>query len=310
VIKKPTIIITSLGRTGTMFFYTLFRDVIPDCTALHEPDVFKIVRYRETDERIKQMLAQIREVGVYHLVIRKALGRWSLVRLSDARLRGELGHTETVQRVLSQRKRFVDSRSGSVYVESSFAYYGLIDILKDVFENHRVAYIVRDGGDWIRSWISWKEMQGKRWGMYGKGKIESLFGHNWPTASEMENDPYKRKWDSMSGFEKLCWAWFRLNKYALETVQENPNARLFRFEDIFQSEYRYQHLTDLVQFVTTFPNAEPISTGPLDGWLDRQIYKSVGRFPPKKEWSAKHKQQFRTICGTLMEDLGYELDQG
>jgi hypothetical protein len=308
MIKKPTIIITSLGRTGTGFFYALFREIIPAGTSLHEPDVFKIMRYRETSERIKQIRRQIQEVGVYHLVVRKALGQWSLVKLSDARLRGELGYTEAVQRVLSQRKRFVHSRSGCVYIESSLAYYGLIDVLTDVFENHRVAYIVRDGGDWIQSWMSWREMQGKRWGMYGKGKIESLFGHNWPTALEMEDDPYKFRWDSMSGFEKLCWAWSRLNGYALGTAQKNPNARVFRFEDIFQSENRYQHLADLVQFVTTFPEAELISTVPLEGWLDRQVHKSVGRFPSKNEWSTEHKEQFRAICGPLAEELGYEFD--
>jgi len=301
MIKKPSIIITSLGRTGTKFFYTLFREIIPDGTSLHEPDVFNIVQYRETGERIRQILKQIREAGVYNMIIRKALGKWSLIKLSDARVRGELGYTEAVQQVLSQREKFVHSRSGHVYIESSAAYYGLIDVLKDVYEHHRVAYIIRDGRDWVQSWMNWGEM-------YSKGKIRSLVAHTWPTASEIEGDPYGAKWKAMSRFEKVCWAWARLNEYALRTIQENPNARIFRFEDIFKSENRYQHLEELVQFVTAFPDAGQIVTAPLDGWLDRQIHKSSPRFPSWEKWSAEQKQQFRAICGPLMEKLGYEFD--
>lgn len=305
MIKKPTVIITSLGRTGTKFFYELFKEVIPNGTSLHEPDVFNIVQYRGKGELARQILKQIREAGVHNMIVRKGLGKWSLIKLSDARVRGELGYANAVQQVLSQRRKFVHSQSGDVYVESNVAYYGLIDVLKDVYEHHRAAYIIRDGHEWVQSWMNWGGMHG---GIYGKGRIVSIFAHNWPTALEIGNDPYKLKWDSMSRFEKLCWAWVRLNEYALGTIQENPNAMVFRFEDIFQSKDRYQHLANLVQFVTTFPHIDPIATDSLEGWLDRQVHKSVARFPSWEEWSAEHKQQFKTICGPLMEKLGYEFD--
>jgi hypothetical protein len=213
-----------------------------------------------------------------------------------------------VQQVLSQRRGFVHSRSGTVFIESSLAYYGLIDVLKGVYEHHRVVYIIRDGHDWVQSWLNWGEMHGISGGMYGKGRIGKIFGHNWPKASEIAADPCQQEWVSMSEFEKLCWAWFKLNAYAFDTVQENPNARVFRFEDIFQSKDRYQHLADLVQFVTTFPDIGSVSAGPLEGWLDSQVYKSAGRFPPKEKWSTEQKRQFRTMCGPLMEKLGYDLD--
>jgi hypothetical protein len=301
MIEQPTIIITSLGRTGTKFFHALFEEIIPDATSLHEPDVFNIVQYRETGERIRQILKQIRESGVYNMIIRKALGKWSLIELSDARVRGELGYAEAVQQVLSQREEFVRSRSGSVYVEANIGYYGLIDVLRDVYEHCRIVYIIRDGRDWIRSHINWGQM-------YGKGKIRSMFAHTWPAASNMKDDPYRLQWKSMSRFERLCWAWVRLNEYALGTIQENPNARVFRFEDVFQSRDRYQHLADLVRFSTMFPNTETITTGSLEGWPDRQIHKSVTRFPLWEEWSTEQKGQFKAICGLLMKKLDYEFD--
>lgn len=301
MIKKPAIIITSLGRTGTKFFCTLFKEVISDCTALHEPDVFNIVEYRGRAERARQILKQIREIGVFNLIIRRSLGNWSLIELSDARMRGQLSYTEATQCVLSQRTDFVQSQSGAVYIEANVGYYGLINVLISVYKHHRVAYIIRDGRDWVRSHMNWGEM-------YGKGRIRSVFAHTWPAASEIDSDPYTLKWDSMSRFEKLCWAWVKLNEYAIGTIQENPNARLFRYEDIFKSEDRYKNLEELVHFVTTFPNAGTIPTGSLEGWLDRQIHRSVARFPSWEGWSTEHKRQFKAICTPFMEELGYEFD--
>jgi len=306
MISKPTIIISSLGRTGTRFFATLLGQVIPDCASLHEPDVFQIVfRHGRQNGGIQESLRRMREntrqAGASYLLVRKALGRWSLVEVSDARIRGTLGHDEAVAQVLRQRKDFVRTRSGSIYVESSMAYYGLMDVVSDVYAHHRIAYIVRDARDWIRSTLTWGEM-------YGKGKIRSLVAHTWPTAKEIKDDPYRFKWDSMSHFERLCWAWVKLNEYALGSILDNASARVFRFEDIFLSQDRYQHLADLVQFVTRIPDTEPIATRSLDGWLDRQVHRSVDRIPPWEEWSAEQLQPFRSICGPLMDKLGYEFE--
>jgi hypothetical protein len=295
MVKKPAIIITSLGRTGTRFFAAFFGEIIPDSTSLHEPDTFHLGGIQV----MKRLLGQIKEAGVYNMIIRKGLGQWSMPSVSHARVRGELGYAQAVQQVLSQRKKFVESRKGTVYIESSLASYGLIDVLKDVYQQHRVVYIIRDGRDFVRSRIN-------RAPMYNRKKIFSLFAHRWPRASDFEDDPYCSEWATMSRFKRLCWAWAKLNEYALSTIDKNPDARLFRFEDIFKSEDRYQHLEDMVQFVTTFPDAKPFAVGSLDGWLDRRINPSAGLFPAWEEWSPEHKQQFETICGPLMKKSGYE----
>jgi hypothetical protein len=301
MISKPVIIITSLGRTGTQFFATLFKELLPNATALHEPDVFNFFQYEGTRERIRQTFKQVRSVGFYNLFVRKALGDGSIIELSDARVRGKLSDRETVRQLMKQRCSFVNSRGGYLYVESNAGYYGLMDVLSEVFEHYRSAYIVRDGRGWVRSKMNWGQM-------YNKGKVRAIFAHTWPTALDIESDPYRSEWNSMSRFERICWAWTRLNKYALGTVQENPNARIFRFEDIFKSKDRYQHLAELVDFVTYMPGVAPVPTKALDGWLDHQIHKSSGDFPAWPEWSTQHKQQFVEICGPLMEELGYELD--
>jgi hypothetical protein len=296
MIDKPTIVIASLGRTGTKFFCALFKEIVPDCTSLHEPDSFHIGK----GNGIRRVLDQTREAGVYNMFVRKALGQWGLANVSHARVRGELSYAGAVRQVLSQRAKFVHNRKGSLYVESSLAYYGLLDVLRDVYERHRAVYIIRNGRDWVRSKMN-------RGQMYNRGRIVGVFAHRWPEAAEFESDPYRLEWGTMPRFDRLCWAWVKLNEYALATTRENPNAKVFRFERIFESEDRYQYLADLVEFVTTIPNAEAITTGSLDGRLDKRINVGVGLFPSWEEWPPEYKQRFETICGPLMEKMGYEL---
>jgi hypothetical protein len=298
MIAKPAIIITSLGRTGTKFFAALFGHLLPDVSSLHEPDVFNFYQYRGAKERIRQTILQIREVGFYHLFFRKALGGGSLIELSDARVRHELEYSEAVRRLLLQRSRFVQSRTGSTYVESNVGYYGLIDVLSQTFEHHRTVYVIRDAHDWIRSHMNWGQM-------YNKSRIRAILAHTWPMASEIADDPYCSEWHSMSRFERLCWAWVRLNTYALGSVRANPSARTFRFEDVFTSDERYEHLTDLVNFAVDLPEVDPVPPRALAGWLDQVVHRSSGDFPAWSGWSTEDKQKYAEICGPLMEELRY-----
>lgn len=301
MIEKPTIIVTSLGRTGTKFFAALFSEVLPTATSLHEPDTFTLFEYKGTGERIRQVIRQMRESGFHNLLSIEALRSGSLIEISDARVRSELGYAEAIRKLVKQRSRFIDSEEGSAYVESSIAYYGLIDVLKHACKDHRVAYVVRDARDWVRSNMDWGEI-------YGKGKIRQLIAHTWPTAPEIRGDPYATQWDDMSRFERLCWAWGRLNAYALETVKENPSARVYRFEDIFYSSERYQHLEDMTRFLMGLPGVEPVASDSLRGWLDRRIHKGNAQFPSWEEWTTKQKQSLTTLCGPLIEKLGYHPD--
>ncbi len=293
MIQKPTIIITSLGRTGTRFFSTLFDGIISDGTALHEPDILNVGQGKG-----KEIIRQIQESGIHNFIIRKALGQWSLVKISDGRVTKKLNYEESVKKTLNQRQQFVESKSGQVYIESNLGYYGLIDVLKDVYKHHRVIYVIRSPYDWIRSVMSWGTM-------YNKGKIRGKVAHTWPTAFDFASDPYKLKWESMSRFERVCWSWGKLNEYAVNSVSQNVNAKVFRFEDIFKSDNRYEYLMELVQFATDIPNVSPIIVDSLDGWLNKQIHQSKDQFPPWENWSREEKQHFQAVCGTLINKFNY-----
>lgn len=290
MIEKPTIIVTSLGRTGTKFFATFFREIIFDGVALHQPDIIS---------REDGLLKQFQESGLYNLVVLRTLGKWSLIRLSDAKVKGDISRAEATQELLRQRRDFIKAQPGGLYVESSSGYYGLLDVLSETFRHYRAVYLVRDGRSWVRSQMNWG-------GLYAdKGFIKSKLAHTWPTAAEFKADPYRSQWAKMTRFERVCWAWARLNGYALDRLSTNSNVRLFRFEDIFKAEDRYDHLADLVQFTTTFPGLEPIETRPIEGWLEKRIHQSAGQFPDWPNWSAFQKQRFDEICGPLMARLAY-----
>jgi hypothetical protein len=297
MIEKPSILITSLGRTGTEFFARFFAEILPDSTSVHEPDIFQNTG---VENKWRHYLQQVRRAGMWRMVFLKAIGKWTLVNLSDAKFVGRLNHEKAIRLLNDQRKSFIHTMPGSIYVEANIGYYGLLDITPQVFREHRAVYVVRDGRDWIRSHMNWGEF-------YGKTGIRKIISHNWPAASDLSNDPYMDKWDSLSRFEQLCWAWTRLNEYALDTVSKNPNVRVFQFEKIFMGEQRYQVLDELLAFAASLPGIDPLRIGSPKGWLERKIHQSSEGFPAWENWTDDQKRQFKYLCGPLMEKLGYKI---
>jgi hypothetical protein len=296
MIDKPSIIVTSLGRTGTKFFSLLFKEIIPDCSSFHEPDIIQY--FGTSNNRIKPFIARVRDAGIYNMVFLKLLGKWSLIKVSDARLREDVSEEQAIKEVLWQRTGFINSKPGNIYVESNAGYYGLIPILNKVYTHHRAIYIVRDGREWVSSAMNVGEL-------YGKKGLRKIFSHKVPSASEFPNDPLYERWQSISQFEKLCWAWAKLNGYALNAIVKNPYAHMFHFEEIFSKNKSYQVLNDLVTFATSLPGIEPKHIGKTDGWLDRKIHESSNEFQAWKKWTIDQRSQFGKICGPLMEELGY-----
>lgn len=297
MIEKPTIVITSTGRTGTEFFAKLFADILPNCTSLHEPDIFK---FNGVENRFEHYRQQTRRAGVWKMLLLKALGKWTLVKLSDARFLGKMKYEQAKKELDIQRASFIAKMPGDVYVESNLGYYGLLDVMPGAFKNHRTIYIVRDGRDWVRSMLNWGEVYGKR------GLARQLIAHKWPTAVDFPDDPLTKQWNTASRFTKLCWAWAKLNEFSFNSVSQNQNAQLFHFEKIFFGEERYQYLNNLLGFAISFPgmNLQPI--GATNGWLEKKIHQSSDGFPSWEKWTVEEKKQFEQICGPLMEKLGYK----
>jgi hypothetical protein len=296
MIERPSIIITSLGRTGTTFFSSLFKEIIPDCDSFHEPD---IVQYFGTKDRIGAFLQRVKDAGPYRMVFLKLIGKWSLIKLSDARLTGQADYLSAVKQLLQQRKNFINSKNGDVYVETNGGYYGLLDVLHGAYQNHRAIFLIRDARSWVLSTLKVKEL-------YGKKGVRNALSHKWPSAQNFSNDPLRHSWNHSSRFVKLCWVWSKLNQYAIETVQKNPHAKLFKFEEVFLNYQKYEGLNNLVSFAA---EVVPLKTkiGNTAGWLDSKINSSHEDESLWDSLPADDKRQFKIICGPLMEKFGYDL---
>lgn len=293
MIEKPTIIITSLGRTGTKFFAKFFSFAIPHGTSLHQPDIIS---------RSKKITDQIRDSGFINLVILRTLGKWSLIQLSDKYIKGTLNTQQTEKELLRQRKNFISNCEGNVYIESSSGYYGLINVLDAVFRDYKVVYLIRDGRDWVVSQVNWG-------GLYSKhlflGRLKHILGHKWLTAADFPDDPFFSCWEELTRFEKICWAWAKLNDLAFQDISSNPNAALFKFEDIFVSEDKYSNLRTLLDFTLDIPGVDQVAWNKLENILDKPENKSTGSFPDWEQWSGSQKEFFDRVCGPLMDKAGY-----
>ena len=297
VIEKPAIIVTSTGRTGTEFFARLFADVIPDCTSLHEPDIIKFTGVRH---RLSHYREQLRTSGAWRLIVLKALGKWTVVKLSDARFVGLRDRDWAARSLLAQRYSFVSELPGSIYAESNLGFYGLLDVIPRVFAHSRAIYVIRDGRDWVRSAVNWGEI-------YQKKGLRKYFSHQWPGARDVPGDSLANEWDGLPRFTRLCWAWAKMNEFALGGVAENPHARVFHFERLFSGEDRYRYLSELLNFITPLPGLSRDRIASTSGRLERRVHESSARFPAWDGWSPDQKATFIRICGPLMEQLGYTI---
>ncbi|KKK87469.1 hypothetical protein LCGC14_2752920, partial [marine sediment metagenome] len=209
--------IVSSGRTGTKSLVHLLNSLSSMVDARHEPNP-GILKLRF-------------EFGVGKLTLEKA-----------------------VRRFLKIRKITFSNISERIYIESNPGLSSLIPVIRKVFPNYKIAYIVRDGRDWVRSTMSR--------GIYAslidrrllkmipilryiapekidipkptKLKLNSYIRDLWRFRSfDFKDDSYYNKWHQMTQFEKLVWLWNKINETITMAIKNDSNAITLRFEDIF-----------------------------------------------------------------------------
>jgi hypothetical protein len=140
---------------------------------------------------------------------------------------------------------------------------------------------------------------------YDKGYIMRRITHTWPDAKQFERDPHHELWNEMDRFERLCWAWSKLNTHAIQAVHKDPNCKLIKFEDIFISEAGVSFLIDALHFVGEIHDIDPVRRNDIKPLLNIQPNVSRNKFPYWNEWSEKRKKFFLDTCMPLMEKLDY-----
>lgn len=292
-ITKPSIFVVSSGRTGTRFFSRMFDRLLPDCDSFHEPEVVS----RPYTDSLRIIW---KHFGLAKCFCRKFTLGGSLRKLSIARRGGAVSDEFACEALYRLRQRFVASLKGASYAECNLQLWGMIDLVPKVFSNSRIVYLVRDGRDWITSLINFSG------GFFGPRDIVQKLGMGRLTPATIPGDEWADAWASFSQFQKHCWTWERMNRFSVEGVKKCPNARLWRFEDVFASENRYEHLADLVEFATAMPDGTRLDHGGIDGLLEKRIHASQpNKLQGWRDWTPEMCRQFHEIGSGLMGELGY-----
>jgi hypothetical protein len=295
-LEKRKVFIVSNGRTGTRFFAETLGRILPDCFSIHEPDNL-IITSRNT---IKNMMPQLRRMGLMNLVFLKALGITGARNISLKRLQGKKSREAAISRFLKDRK-WAKEINQELYIESNQQLFGLSEDLA-FLPNSKVIYIVRHPLTWVKSWMN------KRQSWFGKKDLMNRINFlGFKRLTPKNAGDRVLGWNKFTQLEKLTWLWNFTNKIYTGVADKNySNVCLVRFEDIF-IERKIEKIKGLFDFIV--PSRE--SMGPEEEFLrllNIHINSSYSEFQDNTEWWEPGREDIFLIkerCSDLMEKLDY-----
>jgi len=301
ILEKHTIFITAIGRSATGSLARLLSRVVKDCHGVHEPDVLWFYRTLGLIKDDPQLIQKIKNFGLFHMTIAKFIPLRNLRGLSLAVQRGKIDEAAAAAILYKLRYRYVLGLQESIYAECNPQLARLLDIIPLVFPNSKTVCLMRDGRNWVRSflnrvpWIFWKR------------DILSYVPGIRTRADLFPNDPFFQRWKDFSQFQRVCWLWRFRVECAVKAICRNPHAKFIKYEDLFEGPNNQETMEDLLKFLTSFP----------DGFQAKYKYykeaipaKKFGRshfsyIPIWEEWTPSRIKEFQEICGDSMASLGY-----
>lgn len=287
---KHFVFIISGGRTGTKYFGDVLSSLIPDAFSVHEPDVL-------TDFKLKSV-QQIKLFGLYQLVFGKLIGKTGIRNLSQNYLSGKIDIDELNTAVSKHRRRYYESIAEDLIIESYSGWYGVIPAIRQLFKYYKIVVIVRDPRDWVTSNMNWGTMYGKRdWvDRLGLGRLEPRL---------VNDSDFISQWPRFNRFQKLCWSWKTIYEIILQNIRHDPNAYIMKFEDVFHSRYKYEHLQRLLDHITAFSDRH-FFYQILEGILDQRKNINISsEFSTWIHWRDEMKDHLDRICWDLAAQFGY-----
>jgi hypothetical protein len=161
--------------------------------------------------------------------------------------------------------------------------------------------IIRDPRDWVVSNMNWGTMYGNRdWiSRLGLGRLNPKM---------IGDTQFEDNWPNFSRFQKLCWAWKTIYEIILHAADKDPNAIIFKFEDLFRSEKKYENLEKLLSFITQFPGKKFNFRIPEDIFF-KKINKNIScEFAKWETWDEKMTDEITEICGKTAAKFNYSLN--
>lgn len=290
---KHLILLTSLGRTGTLFIGENASRMIRDCVSYHEADVLVPT---EAANWGRKMRAQ----GFLRLSVGKFLPRHSLATLGVWRVAGRIGDAEAIAVIRSLREGFFAAQEAGVVLEANTQYADLADLLPRAFPGANVIFVVRDPRDWARSMLHHPA------GIFGRHDLRGWIPRMRLRPHDTGEADLARRWRRMPRFEKVAWSWAARHRAILPRIAGDPRVRLLRYEDILGSAGREERFREMLEFATRFPDGSSARIDFDPALLARRSHASpADGFPGWRRWDPALARTLERHCGGLMRRLGY-----
>lgn len=290
---KYYIFIISAGRTGTKFLGQQLGSIIENCYSVHEPDVLTSGELFN-----KNLLRKIKLFSLYQLFLGKVTGKTGIRNLSQNYLAGKYDLSQLKKAVIQHRQKYYENIQEDFIIESYSGWYGCIPAIQSLYKNYKIVIISRDPRAWVTSNMNWETLFGKRdW--VDKLKLGRL------NPELIQDKKYISSWNEFSRFQKICWTYKTQYEIMLNNIKNDPNARIFKFEELFHSENRYEQLKELLEFITSF-NTRQFKYYIPEDILEKRIHQNISYvFPPYNFWTKEQKNQYLEICQNIAKKLNY-----
>jgi hypothetical protein len=288
--EKDLTFIVSGGRTGTQLFSHMLSEVVVNCFSVHEPDVFAGLKPRS--------IGRIWKFGIWHVLIGRLLNKTGTRVIGQKLICGEITAEQAKAYAKLSRSRYHQSIAKSLIIESNGQWWSMIDQLREVWPRAKVVVLVRDPRNWVRSWMN-------KTGRYDNRDWVSRLPPGRLTPEKVGDHEWIDQWPDLGTFGRLTWEWSFLNRWMLSAVDRTPNARIFRFEDVFEPDGKT--LRELVEFATMHGERR-YKLHEIEKLTRTVKNSSIGSAAHWHSWNREQVKLMDTICGPLMRQFDYGME--
>ncbi len=250
--NRPIFLI-STGRTGTKFFSRFFPEYCNDVASYHT-------------SRFTRLLNILGNMYYFNIIPEKKMGIvWKHLKYKTI-----ASHT-------------------SRYIENNPYYYNCINIIKRLFPETKIIWIVRHPKSFIISHIKWERQR-------LKSRVANYLIPFWQPVS------YKEQLQGLHYYyyqrvEVYSKVWLRKNQTIAGSLKKNDNYYLIKFEEVFNPHNGISSLTTLLDWLG-LPLVKPLPQNLLE-------HKVNSSSSSEQKWDEKCERIMRNHCKTMMDRLGY-----
>jgi hypothetical protein len=249
------VFLVSTGRTGTKFFSRLFSRHASGVAAYHTSQFTRLINVLGNFYALHQ--------GTRFLV----KGLWKFLKFG---------------KICSSPKR---------YIECNPYYYGIVDIILEMFPHSKIICVVRSPKTFVISHLRWEK---QRW----QSIIANRCVPFWQPTS-YGNQLMGFRWDIYQRVSFYSEVWARKNETITRSLPGDGRSVILRFEDVFDPKNGAQLLNDLMEWLD-IRISKPITPETIGTKMNR----SGGT--PAQWWDERCSSIMRQFCSSLMREYGYD----